>query len=406
MSFTHLFDDEIDWEGIESARGRVRPDDLPELIAEYRADESDWPRKLAIVQLVQDKRDASLKPIMLDILRAPSVDTWMQDTVELTKVVALGFLSDEHNRFMHYYNDRDALHADVEEFLAQRGMKVEPPIRSEVQAVVIDDDWDDATKLRMAIESGNAEVMRAVLDGGFDLDEPLVNPNHGNLSSTPLIVALMHNRDDLALELIERGADVNKPRPGGQTALWWAASYSSLAVVNALIERGADVNAADQYGSAPIRCAVDNGVEVVRRLLDAGASPDAALSDGRTAAWFAAYEGKREILEEFLERGVPLEDDRGGSTFLSLAAGGNHLELLDALIARGADVNARTAGGLTPLMSAVRQDYVAMVDRLLAAGADPTLKATGRFAGKTALEFASGHREQEIRDVFAQHGHA
>ena len=52
------------------------------------------------------------------------------------------------------------------------------------------------------------------------------------------------------------------------------------------------------------------------------------------------------------------------------AAGGGHTEVVQALIAAGADVNARDYGGGTALMDAAGEGHVEIVRDLIAAGAD------------------------------------
>jgi uncharacterized protein len=66
------------------------------------------------------------------------------------------------------------------------------------------------------------------------------------------------------------------------------------------------------------------------------------------------------------------------------------LDLLDLLLGRGASPDPPEAFGLTPLHSAAAHGNPDMVNRLLAAGADPRLKTN---EGKTPA------------DVAAQYGH-
>jgi ankyrin repeat protein len=81
---------------------------------------------------------------------------------------------------------------------------------------------------------------------------------------------------------------------------------------------------------------------------------------------------------------------------LHSACAGNHDEVVAVLIAAGADVNARQAGGYTPLQGAAQNGADVTVDRLLAAGAD---RGARNDAGETAADVAAaaGHAELAAR---------
>src|SRR5262245_51456824 len=79
---------------------------------------------------------------------------------------------------------------------------------------------------------------------------------------------------------------------------------------------------------------------------------------------------------------------------LLAAIDGNDLPAAESLIRRGADVNKRGPLALTPLMLAAGRGYVQMVDKLLAAGAD--IHALDSSMGASALHFAA---EGGVTDV-------
>ena len=74
------------------------------------------------------------------------------------------------------------------------------------------------------------------------------------------------------------------------------------------------------------------------------------------------------------------------------AANAGNDEAVRALLARGADANAKDKQSSTPLMFAAQGGYTQMVRMLLEAGADPNVRGTH---GLTALGFAqqNGHAE-------------
>ena len=88
-----------------------------------------------------------------------------------------------------------------------------------------------------------------------------------------------------------------------------------------------------------------------------------------------------------------------GLTALLLASLNRRLDVLQALLARGADVNAKDNGsGLTALMSASAKGYLDVVQTLIAKGADVNAKDN---SGLTALMVT---RSAKIRAVLVGAG--
>ncbi|MCU7827007.1 hypothetical protein [Kitasatospora sp. DSM 101779] len=113
----------LSWVEIEFARPDVRNEHVEGLVQLYWTLE-DWPQRVALVQLVQDRRThPALEPVMLDVLRARSPRT--RRNVELTKAAALRLTDSRYDPFMTFYEDRTALPAAVREVLAARGSSEE-----------------------------------------------------------------------------------------------------------------------------------------------------------------------------------------------------------------------------------------------------------------------------------------
>ncbi|MFI9825248.1 tetratricopeptide repeat protein [Streptomyces sp. NPDC052013] len=119
--FWHLVQS-LSWDEIEFARPGVRSGHVEALVQLYWTLDN-WPPRVALVQLVQDQNHPALKPIMLDILRAPV--TPERDLVELTKAAALRLIDTRYDTFMKFYEDRAALHAAVRDVLEAHGLNEE-----------------------------------------------------------------------------------------------------------------------------------------------------------------------------------------------------------------------------------------------------------------------------------------
>jgi ankyrin repeat protein len=123
-------------------------------------------------------------------------------------------------------------------------------------------------------------------------------------------------------------------------------------------------------------------------LLAEGTDPNAFSADGFTALHFASFFGKPEAARLLLDRGAEV-DARGRGwmtgTPLHSAASGRHVDVVETLLAAGADPNARQSGGWTPLHAGAHNGDVAAVALMITAGAD--LRAVNDDGG-SALSLA------------------
>lgn len=105
---------------------------------------------------------------------------------------------------------------------------------------------------------------------------------------SPLMMAALKGRLELARRLIERKAEVNKP---GWTPLHYAATNAdevSLAMTRLLLEHHAYIDAESPNGSTPLMMAAHYGhPSVVKLLLEEGADPLLKNQQGLTAIDFA-----------------------------------------------------------------------------------------------------------------------
>ncbi len=226
------------------------------------------------------------------------------------------------------------------------------------------------------------------------LDEWLA---HGANVNTELNNAVMANDDKrVAYLLTRKHADVNAQDLQGETPLHHAIIMSEPAMVEFLIAHGADVNERDRDGWTPIMTAayLDNP-EDVHILARHGSDPNAVSNQGLTALGVATQYGKNDAALALLEVGADPSKaiGEGGYTPLMLATA-NHAEpLVQALLKRGVDVNARNSGGVTALMIAAANGRADMVEVLVQAGADAQAK---NERGDTALSIAQEKGDEKV----------
>lgn len=228
------------------------------------------------------------------------------------------------------------------------------------------------TSMEKSIEAQSTLLYEAALAGDLDAVKRLItqgadiNTTQGDKALTPLHLAASKGHAEVVRALLAKGANVNVVDADGNTALISAIySQNGEGTVNALIEGGIDVNKGPQ-DSQPLNNAIWMlSTGMVEALLDAGAKTDVKDSGGWTPLHYAAFMDTRnnEMLELFLDKTKQPDT-------IYLAAYRGDLEAVKTYISSGVDVNAKDSGGCTPLLWAVRHDSPEVVEYLIAQGAE------------------------------------
>jgi ankyrin repeat protein len=213
-----------------------------------------------------------------------------------------------------------------------------------------------------------------------------------------LIEAIKNNNTAAVSALLKQHADVNAAQGDGATALHWAVHLDDLKTADLLIHAGAKVNAANDIGVTPLYLACTNrNAAMVRKLLDARANPNAKLLSGETVLMNCARAGDAEAVKALVAHGADLnaKEPSHNQTALMWAAAQRHPQVVKTLVENGADIRARSRiynqivtsevtqrsgreelnytvprGGSTPLLFAARSGDADSARFLLEAGAD------------------------------------
>ena len=334
---------------------------------------------------------------------------------------------------------------DAARLLIQRG--------ANVNAV---EKWRGQTALMWAAAQSQPAMVRALIAAGAHVDARATVNDWGRQVTaepraiyrpagglTPLLYAAREGCVDCAAALVDGGADINLPDPENISPLLLAVINMRFDAAALLIERGANPNHIDFWGRAPLYAAVDlntiprggrpdrpvldktTALQVIERLLEAGANPnaqlklpppfrnvgndrglDGILTTGTTPLLRAAKALDAPAIRALLGKGADLSlaNSRGITPLMAAAGLGSvdadtrgfylsddtqqrSIDSLTLLLKAGGDINAKDTRGLSPLHEAARWGWNDVVRFLVDNGADLTAKDN---RGNTPVDSALG----------------
>jgi ankyrin repeat protein len=205
------------------------------------------------------------------------------------------------------------------------------------------------------------QMMQSIVDGNDNKTESLLKmeikdgDQAAALKRAQLFIACRNGDVEKVTKLLDSGVNVNSADAMGKTALYHACSGGNLEAVKLLLDKGADVNGdekghgvlgASKFSWSPLEIACINSSEEIAILL--------------------------------IDRGVNVNDSNGGPLFK--ASSYRLRKVVEALIKKGANVNARDVNGNTPLIDSTLyiplsiKNTKKVDDLLIANGADVNAK--------------------------------
>ncbi len=299
-----------------------------------------------------------------------------------------------------------------------------------------------AIRMMEALRNGERQVFTKLLR-----EHPETVNRSGTSGFTPLMYAVLYGDANCVRLLLEAGADPNLRNLGNASALMYASDDPDK--TRLLLDRGADANARSDEGQTPLLIAAAghaNASAVVQLLLDHGADVKTTSPAGSTVLATAGFSGSKHLLELLLERGaekrpLPLaravqtaclpcvdllmkfagQEDLNAALTSAIRSGDvplarmllgrgakaaanmvsifalvpelPPLDLVKALLERGADIHASTDAGGTVLDLARRQGKTKLVEILEEAGAKsgpdsvpPKFKPSPASSPRAAIE--------------------
>ena len=261
-----------------------------------------------------------------------------------------------------------------------------------------------------AARDGRADVVRELLNAGADVNEAMQVRKSTGKSARPgtsaLVLAVENGHFELAVKLLEAGADPNDQRSG----------FTPLHVLSWVRK---PARGEDDGDPAPLGSGTLNSVQFIRKLVERGADVNARLKTGKGGAGSFKREGATPFLlaastadtaymRLLVELGAdPRQGNVEGCTPLMVACGigvgslaanetaGEEPEVLEAAqlcLDLGMDVNAVDANGETAMHGAAYKNLPKVVQFLADKGAKIEVWNRKNRHGWTPLAIAEGHR--------------
>ncbi|MDX2321739.1 MAG: ankyrin repeat domain-containing protein [Moritella sp.] len=263
---------------------------------------------------------------------------------------------------------------------------------------------DGWTPLMTAVNNNNIAMVKVLLASD-------ANPNLKEKDGWTALHFTVNNSEDtkhdlseIALLLVNAGADINAKKNDGYTPLNLAVLSNKSATFKVLLQLKANPDLANDEGWTPLMRAVNsNSTAMVKTLLASGANPNLKEKDGWTALHLTVNDAKNtkhdlsDLAKILVNAGADINaTNNNGSTALRLAVSNNKPATFEALLELKANPDIANDDGWTPLMTAVNSNNIAMVKTLLAAGANPNLKSKN---GWTALHNTANKHDFDNAEI-------
>ena len=315
-------------------------------------------------------------------------------------------------------------HVEVMKYLLQKGADISLTTGSPKRR----------SALHIASEHGSIAAIELLLSGGLSVD---LRDGEGN---TPLVCAAACGQIEAVNCLLDHGADPLLKVKDGWSLLHFAAQSGNVIIIETMLSKGLDIDSrGETLGLTPLMVSIIFGkleaakyllekgadeslkstpgkisllsiasgagsIAAIEMLLSHGCNIDSRDGGGDTALMRAATLGNTEVVEYLLAQGAnPLLRNRSDLGLLHLAAASDNVLTIKAVLSKNFDINARcTVIGITPLLFCLGQGKLEAANYLLAMGADENLKTKD---GLTVLSAAATSGNVAAIEMLLKRGH-
>ena len=222
-----------------------------------------------------------------------------------------------------------------------------------------------AEKIKVTLENVECDIVTEILNHHTTED---------GQSTTPLIIAVIQGHKDVVNTLIDLGVDleqkgtvvVEEDTIHEATSLWCASCWGHYDIVKMLVDNGASIDNPTERESTPlITACYDGRFDIVQYLVEHGAGVNKSNIHEHTCLMNLTNSGNYKMTQYLLAKGAdPRLKDKDGRTALHYSAEKGHLVISKLYIDNGVSVMIKDNYGVTPLMKAAINGQTEVVDYL------------------------------------------
>ncbi len=250
------------------------------------------------------------------------------------------------------------------------------------------------TLLLQGVSSGNIDVVKVLLESGYEINWKLGNSAETG-TAVPLHITIERENEDMADLLVTVGIETEHQDIDGDTPLIAAANAGLERTVARLIAATSKLDAHGYQGCTALHRAVEhNNVVVTQMLLSAGAEPNSVDAAEETPLMICAKYECTESAQLLISHGADIaKTSKNGQAALHMAAVSDSSEIIELLLGNDADIDMTNDDDNTPLILATYARNAGAIVELLKNGADCNMKGIG---GRSCLHWLCTHGMEEV----------